>query len=101
MRRRQQPEAFRLDIPNVAPGLTESTSAASLPALAEYFTPAEVSQKLKISTKQVIRLFEGRASVLNLGGTPKPTREELHECRVRDAQDEVFAAACPSSEHQV
>lgn len=74
MRRRQQPEAFRLDIPNVAPDLTESTSAASLPALAEYFTPAEVSQKLKISTKQVIRLFEGRAGVLNLGGTRKPTR---------------------------
>jgi len=36
--------------------------------LAEYSTPAEVSQKLKISTKQVIRFFEGRVGVLNLGG---------------------------------
>ena len=45
-------------------------------ALAEYFTPAEVSQKLKISTKQVIRFFEGRAGVLNLGGERRPTRTD-------------------------
>ena len=44
--------------------------------LAEYFTPAEVSQKLKISTKQVIRLFEGRADVINLGGERRPTRTD-------------------------
>jgi hypothetical protein len=42
-------------------------------SLPEYFTPAEVATKLKISTKQVIRLFEGRAGVLNLGGDRKPT----------------------------
>jgi len=46
------------------------------PTLAEYFTPAEVSQKLKISTKQVIRFFEGRAGVLNLGGERRPTRTD-------------------------
>ncbi|MGA8491874.1 MAG: hypothetical protein WB711_15715 [Terriglobales bacterium] len=74
MRRRRQPEASRPAIPNVAPG--ESTSAASLPELAEYFTPAEVSKRLKISTKQVIRFFEGRAGVLNLGGERRPTRTD-------------------------
>ena len=46
------------------------------PVLAEYFTPAEVSQKLKISSKQVIRLFEGRAGVLNLGGARRPTKTD-------------------------
>jgi hypothetical protein len=45
-------------------------------ALAEYFTPAEISQKLKISTKQVIRFFEGRPGVLNLGGERRPTRTD-------------------------
>jgi hypothetical protein len=45
-------------------------------ALAEYFTPAEVSQALKISAKQVIRLFEGRAGVLNLGGERRATRTD-------------------------
>jgi hypothetical protein len=45
-------------------------------ALEEYFTPAEVSQKLKISTKQVIRFFEGRQGVLNLGGERRPTRTD-------------------------
>ena len=34
------------------------------------------SQKLKISTKQVIRFFEGRAGVLNLGGVRRPTRTD-------------------------
>lgn len=67
MRRRQQPEASRPANPTVP---DEST------ALAEYFTPAEVSQKLKISTKQVIRFFEGRAGVLNLGGERRPTRTD-------------------------
>ena len=74
MRRRQQPEASTPARQRVVPGLTESTPAASVPELAEYFTPAEVSQKLKISTKQVIRFFEGRAGVLNLGGERRPTR---------------------------
>ena len=50
--------------------------AASLPELAEYFTTAEISQKLKISTKQVIRFFEGRVGVLNLGGERRPTRTD-------------------------
>jgi len=74
MRRREQPEASRPASPRVVPH--ESTSAAGLPELAEYFTPAEVSQKLKISTKQVIRFFEGRAGVLNLGGERRPTRTD-------------------------
>jgi len=68
MRRRQQPEASRPANPTVVPH--EST------ALAEYFTPAEISQKLKISTKQVIRFFEGRAGVLNLGGERRPSRTD-------------------------
>jgi hypothetical protein len=76
MRRRQQPEASTPATPRVVPGLTESTSPAGLPELAEYFTPAEVSQRLKISTKQVIRFFEGRVGVLNLGGERRPTRTD-------------------------
>jgi hypothetical protein len=64
MRRRQQPTE-----PEPAVLIEQS-------ALAEYFTPAEVSQKLKISTKQVIRFFEGRAGVLNLGGERRPTRTD-------------------------
>jgi hypothetical protein len=44
--------------------------------VAEYFTLAEVSQKLKISTKQVIRFFEGRAGLLNLVGEWRPTRTD-------------------------
>jgi len=76
MRKRQQPGTSTPATPWAVPGLTESTSAASLPELAEYFTPAEVSQKLKISTKQVIRFFEGRPGVLNLGGERRPTRTD-------------------------
>ena len=70
MRRRQQPEASRPATPWAVLGRTESTSVAGLPELAEYFTPAEVSQMLKITTKQVIRFFEGRAGVL------RPTRKD-------------------------
>jgi hypothetical protein len=76
MRRRLQPEASGPATPWAVPGRTEAASGASLPELAEYFTPAEVSQKLKISTKQVIRFFEGRAGVLNLGGERRPTRTD-------------------------
>jgi hypothetical protein len=76
MRRRQEPEASTPATQRFVPGLTESTSAESLPALAEYFTPAEISQKLKIFTKQVIRFFEGRVGVLNLGGERRPTRTD-------------------------
>jgi hypothetical protein len=76
MRRRQQPETSTPATQRLLPGITESTSAESLPALAEYFTPAEVSKKLKISTKQVIRFFEGQAGVLNLGGERRPTRTD-------------------------
>jgi len=64
MRARQQPRE-----PAV---ILEQKSAM----VAEYFTPAEVSQRLKISTKQIIRFFEGRAGVLNLGGERKPTRTD-------------------------
>jgi len=74
MRRRQQPEASTPATPRVVPH--QSTSAAGLPELAEYFTPAEVSKRLKISTKQVIRFFEGQAGVLNLGGERRPTRTD-------------------------
>lgn len=63
MRVRQQPEA-------------PSSNVNISPSLEEYFTPAEVSQKLKISTKQVIRFFEGRAGVLNFGGERRPTRTD-------------------------
>jgi hypothetical protein len=65
MRRRQQPREAEPAV------IIEQQSA-----LAEYFTPAEVSQKLKISTKQVIRVFEGRPGVLNLGGERRPTRTD-------------------------
>jgi hypothetical protein len=65
MRRRQQPEE-----PGPAVIIEQQSE------LAEYFTPAEVSLKLKISTKQVIRFFEGRAGVLNLGGERRPTRTD-------------------------
>jgi hypothetical protein len=76
MRRRQQPEASNPAATGAVPGRTKSTSAATGPELAEYFTPAEISQKLKISTKQVIRFFGGRAGVLNLGGERRPTRTD-------------------------
>lgn len=33
----------------------------------EYFTPAEVAKILKVSTDSVIRRFEDRPGVLNLG----------------------------------
>jgi hypothetical protein len=70
MRRHQQPES-------PANQGTPSEALGSAPnALAEHFTPAEVSQKLKISTKQVVRFFEGRTGVLNLGGQRKPTRTD-------------------------
>jgi hypothetical protein len=65
MRARQQPR-------EPEPAVTTEQQSV----LAEYFTPAEVSQKLKISTKQVIRFFEGRAGVLNLGSQRKPTRTD-------------------------
>jgi hypothetical protein len=74
MRRRQQPEPSTPATPSAVPH--ESTSAGNRPVLAEYFTPAEISQKLKISTKQVIRFFDGRAGVLNLGSRRKPTRTD-------------------------
>jgi hypothetical protein len=65
MRARQQPRE-----PEPATTIEQQS------ALAEYFTPAEVSQRLKISTKQVIRFFEGRVGVLNLGGERRPTRTD-------------------------
>jgi hypothetical protein len=76
MRRRQQPETSTPATQRLVPGLTESTSSLIRSALEEYFTPAEVSKRLKISTKQVIRFFEGRAGVLNLGGERRPTRTD-------------------------
>jgi len=76
MRKRQQPETSTPATQRLVPGLAESTSAASLSELEKYFTPAEVSKRLKISTKQVIRFFEGRAGVLNLGGERRPTRTD-------------------------
>jgi len=65
MRARQQP-------PEQEPAVIVEQQSA----LPEYFTPAEVSQRLKISTKQVIRSFEGRAGVLNFGGERRPTRTD-------------------------
>jgi hypothetical protein len=76
MRRRQQPEASTTATSRVVPGLTESTSSSIRSTLEEYFTPAEISKRLKISTKQVIRFFEGRVGVLNLGGERRPTRAD-------------------------
>jgi hypothetical protein len=65
MRARQQPR-------EAEPAVTIEQQSV----LAEYFTPAELAQKLKISTKQVIRFFEGRPGVLNLGGERRPTRTD-------------------------
>jgi hypothetical protein len=44
-----------------------------------YLTPAEVAARLKISTKTVIRKFEGRKGVLNLGSERRPARRNQRE----------------------
>jgi len=44
-----------------------------------YLTPAEVAARLKISTKTVIRKFENRQGVLNLGSERRPARRNKRE----------------------
>ncbi len=45
----------------------------------EYLTPAEVAAVLKISVKTVIRKFESRRGVLNLGSERKPKKKNQRE----------------------
>ncbi len=45
----------------------------------EYLTPAEVAAVLKISVKTVIRKFESRRGVLNLGSERKLKKKNQRE----------------------
>ncbi len=62
----------------------------------DYLTPAEVAARLKISIKTVIRKFEHRSGVLNLGSERKPTmkgkREKYAILRIPEAALTAFIA---------
>ena len=45
----------------------------------EYLTPADVAAVLKVSVKTVIRKFENRRGVLNLGSDRKPKKKGKRE----------------------
>lgn len=48
----------------------------------EYFTPAEVAKVLKVSTDSVIRRFENRPGVLNLGTEESRFKRKYRTLRI-------------------
>ena len=57
-------------------------------ASAEYYTPKEVAERLKLSTDSVIRLFENRPGVLRLGHGESRFKRRYFTLRIpREALD--------------
>ena len=76
--------------------LPEQSRPAEHSYTTDYLTPAEVAARLKISVKTVIRKFEHRFGVLNLGSERKPTmkgkREKYAILRIPQAALTAFIA---------
>ena len=66
-----------------------------------YLTPAEVAARLKISTKTVIRKFENRPGVLNLGSERRPgKRNEREKYAILRIPEEVLGEFIAENSNQ-
>jgi hypothetical protein len=71
-----------VQVEQVAPAAVYRGNRCTFPPITEYLTPAEVAAILKVSTDTVIRKFENRPGVLNLGTDESRFKRKYRTLRI-------------------